>query len=162
MVEGLTSLHMMLLSYPHFLTSCSSWSSPSASAILCFHTDSYWSVSKHGQLLYDFFHTVCMEDGLIGPRRSSYMQQQSQQYVKWDQSFNHIPKNLWLYFVTVAISHSWFERQLMLQKWQHLRSSQSFNHITLNLIFKDTTKYVRKLNYLQTFVVPKSGHYKLL
>ena len=71
----------------------------------------------------------------------------------------------------------------MLHQWQYVRSSLSFNHIPKNLyIVKDTTNYVRKLNYkvlqsqkadttnfysekahiLQTFVVSKSRHLKLL
>ena len=65
-----------------YLTSCLSWSSPSGSAILCFHIHSYRSVPKHGQLSYDFFHIVSMDDGLIGSWRSSYIQHPSQRYMK--------------------------------------------------------------------------------
>ena len=65
-----------------FLRSCSSWSSQSGSAILCFHIHNYRPVPKHGQLSYHFFHTVSMDDGLIGPWRSSYIQHQDQQYMK--------------------------------------------------------------------------------
>ena len=73
MVEGLTSLHMLLLSYHHFLTSCSSWSSPSGSAILCFQPFLMWK-------------TTCAW--------CQKLMLQQWQHMRSTQSFNHITLNL--------------------------------------------------------------------